>query len=427
MSRGARSRQVVRGGLLIVAATLAGQLLGLVALPIISRSYSPAELGLFSVVMALALLLGTVASGRLEMAIPLPSQEAEATSLAVFAAVAASLTCALVLAIMGALSLTPLFDGGSVWTSPWLTVVPICAWLYSLYLTLNQLAIRHQRYGLVGMRNLANGGGTALAQSGFGVMGLGIAGLVVGYLIGLMLGVVTMLGGGRRQASAARSGARFSTLLARYRHFPIYMGPSALINVAGLQLPVLLVATLYSSTEAGYVGMTFRILAVPITLIGTAIAQVYLGEVARGIRGAEDQTHRLFRKVSWALCGASVVTGVVILLFGPDMFGWVLGAEWRPSGAYAQALAPSMAAQFVAAPLGQTLVVLERQNYQLGWDVVRLVMTTVTIVGGAMLGWSPLTVMWAFGVVSALCYSALWALSLKAVTDHRNRTRATLG
>ena len=58
------------------------------------------------------------------------------------------------------------------------------------------------------------------------------------------------------------------------------MAPAGVLNVAGLYLPILLLAWLYGPVVAGYVGFTQRVLGLPMTLIGQSVAQVYLGELS---------------------------------------------------------------------------------------------------------------------------------------------------
>ena len=63
--------------------------------------------------------------------------------------------------------------------------------------------------------------------------------------------------------------------LRRYRRFPIFLTPAGLLNASGVYVPLLLVASFYGATAAGYLGFSQRILSLPVTLLGQSIAQVY--------------------------------------------------------------------------------------------------------------------------------------------------------
>lgn len=414
------------GGLLIAGSTLIAQVAGLAALPVISRTYSPADLGLLSVVMAITLILGTVSTGRFELAIPLVTSQEGVRSLCRLALLLSGIVSLLSVVVLSLLGWVGYLDESQPTRSWWLFAVPVCGLLFAAYLTFNQVAIRDRQYGRVGARNIANGGGTAVAQSTFGLLGFQPGGLIVGYLVGLALGALAVRPRGLlrgRSACATDPESSMGRLLTRYRRFPLLMGPSALINIVGLQLPVLLVAVLYSADDAGWLGMTQRILAVPITLIGTAISQVYLAEIAGVVRSGAGHAYELFVRSSRLLGLTAAFSAAIVIFAGPQLFELALGAGWRESGRFAQALALAMAAQFVAAPLGQTLIALERQSVQLGWDVARLVATAVVILGCVWSGCSALTTMWAFGAVSALSYATLWLLSWRAVRSHDRSSR----
>src|SRR3954471_16287753 len=72
--------------MVIMAGTAFGQLLAIAVSPLLSRLYTPADFGLFSLVNAFAMVLGTVAALRYEMAIPLPRADDEARAVLVVAA-----------------------------------------------------------------------------------------------------------------------------------------------------------------------------------------------------------------------------------------------------------------------------------------------------------------------------------------------------
>ncbi len=59
----------------------------------------------------------------------------------------------------------------------------------------------------------------------------------------------------------------------------------------------------------------------------------------------------------------------------PAAFQWVFGHNWREAGIYFAILAPMQFVGFIAGPLTPTLTLLEKQNWQLGWEIFRLIST----------------------------------------------------
>ncbi|WP_313715804.1 lipopolysaccharide biosynthesis protein [Arsenicicoccus bolidensis] len=408
-----------RGLLSIIGGTAGGQVIALLCAPLISRLFPPAEYGPFAVVNAAVLPLATVAALRLDLAIPLPDEDGEALELATMGARIATLLGVILTAI-------------AWWCRDWiaqilrlqidpklLVWIPIVAALMGGFTVLNQLAIRWRMYGAIGRRNILQAAVTSLAQVAMGVMGWGAHGLALGLALGQLAGVLSLWVSLRRCAplSSAASPPQYAGLLRRYKSFPLLMAPSGLINALGLQAPLLMVAALYGATVSGWLGMTQRILSLPIALMGVALSQVYLGEFGAAKRSGTVDLRRLFFSASTRLGTVGLCSALMLTLLAPDLFAWVLGSEWRTSGEYARALAGASAIQMVASPLSQTVVVMGRFGWQALWDVGRLVLCVSAVVGGYFAGWPALLTIGGLGAAMAVSYAALWLLSRAAISD----------
>ena len=413
----------------IVGGTAAAQVFGLCTMPLLSRLYSPGDFGVYAVLSALVVTFGTVGALRFELAIPLPSRERDAHSLA-----SAGLWAALALALVGTVGvavggdrLSAAFNQPNL--MPWLWIVPASGALMSSCLVLNQLAIRQRRFGSVGRRYLAQSVSMVLTQLATGGAGIKPGGLILGLGLSQIFGAVSLTHGAGLRSQEAYEGRNFTRLRAvvsRYRRFPILLAPSGLLNVLGLQLPIILIAYWYGSQVVGWLGLAQRVLAVPVTLLGTAIAQVYLAELSRAVRGDLIRARQLFMRGTRTLVPVAAVLLLALILSGPWVFSWVFGEEWRQSGEYARALSVGLAAQMVGSPLSQTLIVLERQGLQFTWDAFRVVLISGAVVAAAWAEASPLTAIWLVGGLSAAFYCLSWYLSYRCLTKsigHRDRTR----
>lgn len=413
-----------RGVLAILGGTAAGQIVALAAAPILSRIYSPTDFGIFATCTAIIVTIGTVAAGRYELAVPLPSKEKHAQSL-----VFLGLTSACLVGIAGtavvALAGTEIATRfGQARLMPWLWAVPISATAMGCSLVLSQLAIRHGRFKSIGRRNVLQQVTMVVGQIAGGLGGLKPGGLVIGFGFSYLASAASLLIGSGLRAADARQGRKFQDLRAvarRYWKFPAISGPSGLLNVLGLQLPVVLLAYWYGAHVAGWMSLTQRVLALPVTLIGTAVGQVYLSRLAVAIRGDVVAAARMFDRASRNLGGAACLALIALLALGPWVFPLVFGSQWANSGLYAQAMSVSLACQLVAAPLSQTLIVLERQRLQLAWDLSRVVSVATTLYIAHVAEWAPLAAVWAIGTVLAITYVASWLLCRRAIhTAPRN-------
>ena len=409
-----------RGVLAIVSGTALGQASAVVLAPVLSRVYTPADFGVFTIVSGIVMTVGTVAALRFELAVPLPKKERDALALGFLGLLSALATTVIGTAVVAVAGdrIAAVFRQPAL--MPWLWLAPVTAGLIGVFIVLNQLAIRRRRYAAIGRRNVIQALSTVLIQIALGAAKLRPGGLLVGLGAGQAIGALSLLPGSGLRSNDARRGrssACLKAMASRYRRFPLLLAPSGLINTAGLYVPVLLIAYFYGVQVAGWLGLTQRILALPVMLLGTAVSQVYLGELARASRGDRSAVAGLFRSATRRLSLVAGVCTVVLLIAGPWAFGLVFGPAWTQSGDYARALALSLGAQLIAVPVSMTLIVFERQWLQLSWDISRLVFTLGSVAGCHALGGSALASIWALAAASSAAYAASWLLSRATVRN----------
>lgn len=404
--------------LTIAGGSAVGQLAALLGAPFLTRLYSPVDFGQFAVLTSIVITLGTIGAARFDLAVPLPPRETDAYSVALLGLIASLLL--LVFSSMTILLAGDVLSGllGQPQLMPWLWAVPVCAASMSASLVLNQLALRHQRFRAVARRNLIQSVVLIAAQLILGLLQVRPGGLILGFAIGQALGMVSLLFGAGLFSRAAKEGATWPAvrrMAARYRKFPLVSAPSGLLNVLAPQLPILMVSQSYGLQVAGWLGLAQRVLTAPVTLVGTAVAQVYLSELARRTREADGEVLRMFRRATHVLTVAATGLALVLLLAGPVLFSWIFGEEWRTSGEYARALSLGVAAQLVAAPLSPTMIVFEKQFVQLLWDAGRVLTMLGVLLVFPQAGADAQTTIWAVGTVTALTYLASWILSRRTL------------
>src|SRR5690606_28965452 len=249
-----------------------------------------------------------------------------------------------------------------------------------------------------------------------------------GLLLGLGVGRVAALGGLLSRRGLLRqprpSAAAVGAAVSRYRRFPLIAMPSALVNSAGLEVPLLLVAALYGDVRAGFLGLTVRVVSGPFSVIGQAVNQVFAGESSAVVRNPNGTLGRIVRTSVRRLVLVGAVPAAVLLAAGPALFGVVFGQEWTEAGEYARLLALAYLGQLAVVPVSATLFLLERQHEELAWVVLRLLLTA----GGPLLcGIAGAPVTAAIAALSAghvLSYVALYVLCVRAADDADRRYRA---
>ncbi len=169
--------------------------------------------------------------------------------------------------------------------------------------------------------------------------------------------------------------ASFSGILhaaKRYRRFPLFSSFTSLIDSIGSQAPAFFLAILYGPSIAGWYALSQRAVCVPLVLIGKSVDQVYFGEASRliTIDPMGKKLLKIYLNTAKRMLLLGLLFAIPLFLFSPILFELFFGEDWREAGRYAQVTVPMILAQFVIAPISQTLNVIERQDIQFFWVVI---------------------------------------------------------
>jgi O-antigen/teichoic acid export membrane protein len=413
-----------RGVAAIAGGAAIGQLIAFLAAPVLSRIYSPADFGVFSVISSAVLVLSTAFALRLELAIPLPRDDSEAYAIAILGILCSLIGLILGVCVIGWLGsrLAQLLNEQLLW--PWLLMVPPMSALSSTYMVLTQLAIRNHKYRSIGRRNVLYSLATISSQLALGARWFAASGgLVIGLAIGQLTGVASMLVGSglsSEPARSARSVKRWLKSLRRYKRFPLIAAPAGIINAAGLYAPAIVMVVAYGATFGGLFGLAQRLMLLPVGLLGTAIGQVYVAKLSNAARtGANKRISLMFYGVSKRLLLLGGACALPILVLGPWLFAHLFGPEWRESGDCARALALVLVAQMTAGPVSQTLMIFERQGLQLAWDAARLLLVIGSVATCSLLHLSGIFAVWTYSGASAVMYAISWLMTRSTVLQQR--------
>jgi O-antigen/teichoic acid export membrane protein len=423
--RGPGISAAFRGVASIVSGSVAGQALTILAYPLLTRLYTPAEFGLLTVFTAVVSMVAVTSTATLEAAVPIPVEDRDAAAVA-WAGLASVGVVSVSMGLVGLVAAAPLAD---------LLGVPPLAdlwWLAALtvgvlgcYAVLSEWMIRGRSYGALGRRNLLQGVGQVGTQAGLGLTGSGSIGLLLGLAVGRLLAIGGLLSrrGLLRQPRPRLSVIR--TVLRRFRRFPQMALPSALLNSAGLELPFLLVAAMYGDIRAGLLGLAVRVIGGPSTILGQAVSQVFTGESSALLRGRRGGLRKSIRRSVLRMLAVGAVPAALLVAAGPALFGAVFGSEWVEAGEFARYLAVGYLAQFAVTPVSASLWLLERQGLELGWVAFRLLMTA----GAPTACWAldaPISAaIIALSAAQVVSYLLLYRLCIQATTSAEGQPRET--
>ncbi|MBZ0292967.1 MAG: lipopolysaccharide biosynthesis protein [Anaerolineae bacterium] len=413
----------------LVSGTALGQAITVLASPILTRIYSPEDFGLLSVFVSLFSMLVIMNSLRYEVAIPLAEDDEGAINI---------VALVVVLVIMTTTIFGVLFWLWGDWIFSWINAPELKAYVWLLLLSLlgggfyqafSFWCIRRETFRTIASSKLWQGAGMVAVQLGLGVITQQTAGLLAGIAGGQVISNWPLLRFARREDKHLLKHIHFSGMkkvASRYRRFPLWTSWSSFLNTAGLQMPAILIVSIYGAETGGWFSLSQRIIGLPTALIGVSIGQVYVSRAARLIHENPQALQSLFIRTAWRLLILGILPIGFLALTGPWLFALVFGEEWRTTGQYVQIMAPFYLVHFVVSSLGQNIYVIERQDIQSVWDVLRLGLLLGVFWFGSTNSLDATTTIGLYTIVMLLAYLVLFFLNIYALRQYKKQKLSEL-
>lgn len=384
------SREGFRGPVLtLLSGSAVALAVSYVASPLLTRLYTPEAFGIADYFVMLLSVLINVASLRYEDALMIPERDDEAAGVLWLSLVLTTLaTLLLVLfvwlgparSVLGALGVAPL--------APWLWLIPPTLFFMRLTKLLELWLSRRKQFRLVTAGDVTNKLTTTTTRLGAGLLGAGAGGLIGGLAFAQVVSGLFYVGAVLRESARTLHGTfrpdRMRAFARRFVRFPLFSMPATLLNALVTRLPTLLLPVFFSLEAVGYFGRAFTALAVPLSFIGAAIAQVFFVHAAEAHR--EGRLAEMTNTVHARLVMLGLFPTLALVAAGPDLFAFVFGEAWRISGLYARYVAVWLFVASIASPLTRLFDVLERQRADLVLSVVMFAALAAALVAGGRTG-----------------------------------------
>lgn len=331
-----------------------------------------------------------IAAGRYEMAILLPKDDKIAVNVLALCLLLIFSVAFTLLLIVLALSqqISNLF--GSIHLQAWLIWVPLSVVTGAVYRTFTYWSNRKNRYkdtasstiiqsatraginlsgGLIKhssevSNNFLKGLFKGEFISSTGVSKAGIGSLIGGYIAGFGLGAVNLIRRFWINDNNLLSSVSWKTIWEQaknYDKFPKINALHALVDEVKNGGVALLIALFFTEIVLGLYSMTFRVLAMPISVVGSAFGQVFMQNAANQYADKQEILPLINNTIK-KLSLIAIPVFLPIILVGPWLFQFVLGAEWRISGEFAQLLSPWLILTFILSPVLQTAIITGHQK-----------------------------------------------------------------
>lgn len=325
--------------------------------PILSRIYQPADYATFSLFTSVVTQISVISTLRLEVAIPSIQEEKEANDLARLA-----LRIALIVSIVSLFGIIFfLILQGSLLKDAILLGAPIAILLTAVNQILNFYSTRIKTYRTNSLSRVCSALATGLLSVLFGWLGYGANGLVYGFIAGLAVGSVSlMLPLFNRIFISSVKANTDSYYLTRFRQFVLINTPHAFLDTLEISGVLILMNHYYSDNTVGSYFFAFRVLLLPVSLIGASVFQVFYQKMSAE-KNAGRPVSPLIRSVYIRMAGIGIPIFTFLFFFSEDLFRIIFGANWILSGQLASILCPWLFFNFIASSVSSVSLIYNRQ------------------------------------------------------------------
>jgi len=345
----------------------------LISIPILTRLYTPSEFGGVAFYIALAQLVGVFVSGKFDFALMAPRKQGDALRVAlggvIFSFYMAALVAVLVYFFYDQLVLlfpTP-FLAELVWALPVLGFVLAVRQLLVMWFS------RRSKYRVVANDKIVDAVVVNGARMPRDIFASGVAGLWLSFVVAELAALLAMLVSFFKHDFKLLRAVKLSELrpaLVKNASYPTYSMPLAFLNVVSSNLLIFTLTFISSAAVVGIYERFARLVSIPLDTLGGSLGILY---------HKKHTGSRHPGAVYLGSYGGALLLGTLffmpLIVWGPSVMAFVLGADWSFAGEIARYLAPLIILGFATRCVGASLATFKGKGVVLIWQLAYLVAT----------------------------------------------------
>lgn len=373
-----RLNKFIGDSFLMILSSGIAQVILIITTPIITRLYSPAEFGEFTIFSNIAMILIPIINARYDLLIVNAKNDRSANILS---------QLSFLISLLILLILVPIF-AISAWLYPNFILdfifIIIMLFLVSLTNIFTNYLNKERKYKVLSLINVFRAGSMALLQIIFGLLALGSLGLIIGfslsYIAGITLGYKTF----KKHFNIVRDKEETKALFLENKNQLFYSTPSILLNSLSFSVVVFFIGILYTNTEVGIYGMAIRVLGIPVTIISLGLSKIFMQQ-ANDYYIEHGNFRNLLLKFSSILVIVSIILYVPLYLFSEELVNILLGHSWVDAITVIKIVIPLFVIRLIVSTVSLSVIVLQKQQLELILQALFLIGTTATFVISKML------------------------------------------
>ena len=393
----------IKNILTLSGGTLVSQLILILSVPFITRIYTPSDLGIAALFLAIANILSVLATGKYDLAIFLPNNKIWTENL-FFGTILINL-CLLIIIILFTIPIKFFIDSyfkldyGLIWYF----AIPCLFFLNGINISINALLNKNKLYAYISSSRIIRDIVLTFFSISLGLLFYKPIFIILSHILSLLIiNILLVYISFKKNIFNIKSlnFKRIIILFKKYSEFPLYSLPAGFVNILSNQAPIIMLSAYFGTTISGMYSLVNRVMGAPSKLVSSATSEVFRQKATEEYN-MNNNCKDLYIKTFKGLFFISLIPFFIIIVFGPELFSFIFGQDWIQAGYYARYLSLFFILRFCISPLGFTLIISNRQDYNLYWQLILLIMTNI----GLFIGYYFNDVNYSF-----ICFSVFYSI-----------------
>jgi len=412
----------VKNTLKLAGSTTVAQVVSALLSPIQTRIFSPEAYGIYGFFFSIVSTFSMLSTARYEFAIMTVDDKDKAKNLFAIALIIPIVFSAIIW--FSIQNFGNQFFGfiSEINLSPYYGVFIVTVLISGITILFKYYNYKIEKFNLVAIVNLTNTSLSSILILLLGVLGMNnSSGLIYGNLAGTIIAwLIPVFFFLKDDFKTFISKLNFNEMLYLFKYYskPSLINTiSAFVNSFSVQVPSILLTSFFGPEVNGYYALGFKVLKMPSILIGQALSNVFFqtASEARNKGGLGFLVEQSMTK----LINIGLFPILLLTVAGRDLVSVIFGSSWGEAGVYIQILSLWIFAAFISSPLSTALIVLEKNEFFLKFNIILLISRVISLYAGYLLDNSRLALFF-MSISGVLLYGWMgWSLLRITKSNHR--------
>ena len=377
--------------LVVFSGSLVAQVITILALPLLTRLYSPESYGIFSSVLVVSSLLLVMSMGRYEQA--LIQQKKKKRRVEIFIS---SLAILITFTILLYFVTNTLNSAYIIYRS-----LPLIVFFYGLNVLLEKKVNSEGGFKILSQQKLIKTVVEISVASLFSIYYESYYGLILGVVFGLVTSSLFMLYYSDRVEINEFKMSEAKITLKKYLDFPKFNLPHALINSGMSYLPIIAIPFFFDVEFLGYYALAMKLIQTPFSLISSAIYNVVAPKIARDCYSSSGELSTLVFILFGQIILVLTTLFMLVALPGEEIFLFIFDDRWLISYNFMIIMLPWVLVTFIAMPFSCVTNIFLKQKKAFIIEIfVSIIKLAAIAIGGLYLSINGMLIL--FSIVSSL-------------------------